>query len=345
MADKVLYFPYIQVPESPWFTRTLLYWDEVGSIVPAEYIQEPEELGDYMQELVQAQLVKQIFPDRYVHDIPNFTPAFLHFVDSNPTIQNAAQQIGQKLKTTRIHIAKFGHELASELCRRNLAKRSQGSWYDVEVQTADLFMAYLASVLGNHQENNMTPISDRLESLCAFSLKQDLSPSHPSLIDELRGLLLENLFPAPSAQVPVNQLATFKESNYELLSHLRRKVEAAVLDISLINDAPTRQRRLSFLKDDFRQQIVELHSKMNERNWPRITFGSICGIAAGAIPGIDAVLTSDVTSALKAVPGLASAIYCAFSGSPRQKDILSSPLAYVALAQKKFNMTIDGNDV
>lgn len=35
MARKVLYFPYISVPESAWFTRVLLYWDEVGSIVPS----------------------------------------------------------------------------------------------------------------------------------------------------------------------------------------------------------------------------------------------------------------------------------------------------------------------
>lgn len=343
MTNKVLYFPYIRVPENPWFTRALLYWDEVGSIVPAEYIQAPEELGAYMQELVQAQLIKQVFPDRYVYDIPNFASAFLHLVDSNPAIQNAAHPLDQKLKTARIHIAKFGYELASELCRRHLAKQSQGSWYDVEGRTANLFMAYLASVLGNHQDNEMTPISDRLESLSAFSLKQDMSPSHPSLIDELRALLLEELFPAPSAQVPVSQLANFKDRNSALLSQLRRKVEASVLDISLINDAPIRQQRLALLKDEFRQEVTELRSKMNELNWPRITFGSLCGIAAGAIPGIDAVLTADVTSALKAVPGLATAIYCAFSGSSRQKEILSSPLAYVALAQEKLNMTIDGN--
>jgi hypothetical protein len=53
MADKVLYFPYIRVPDSEWFTQVLLYWDEVGSIVPYEYVYSPEKLGPHMRELVQ----------------------------------------------------------------------------------------------------------------------------------------------------------------------------------------------------------------------------------------------------------------------------------------------------
>lgn len=34
MSDKVLYFPYIDVPQSAWLTRMLLYWDTVGLSCP-----------------------------------------------------------------------------------------------------------------------------------------------------------------------------------------------------------------------------------------------------------------------------------------------------------------------
>jgi hypothetical protein len=30
MADSVLYFPSIRVPETEWLTRVLLYWDTVA---------------------------------------------------------------------------------------------------------------------------------------------------------------------------------------------------------------------------------------------------------------------------------------------------------------------------
>jgi hypothetical protein len=75
MVDKVLYFPYIRVPGNEWFTRVLLYWDEVGSIVPSEYIYRPESLGTYMRELVQAQLVRQVLPGDYIPKIPKFKEA------------------------------------------------------------------------------------------------------------------------------------------------------------------------------------------------------------------------------------------------------------------------------
>jgi hypothetical protein len=38
MADAVIYFPYIRVPDNEWFTRVLLYWDQLGTIVPEELL-------------------------------------------------------------------------------------------------------------------------------------------------------------------------------------------------------------------------------------------------------------------------------------------------------------------
>lgn len=83
MLGKVLYFPYIRVPENVWFTQVLLYWDKVGSIVPSEYIRRPEKLGSYMGELVQADLVKPVVPPDYTYKIPRFREAFLELVDQN----------------------------------------------------------------------------------------------------------------------------------------------------------------------------------------------------------------------------------------------------------------------
>lgn len=49
MSSNALYYPYIQVPESPWFTRVLLYWDRVGAIVPNDYIEDPDRRAIYGQ--------------------------------------------------------------------------------------------------------------------------------------------------------------------------------------------------------------------------------------------------------------------------------------------------------
>jgi hypothetical protein len=40
--DKLLYYPYINLPEGDWTVRALLYYENVGSIVPLEYFYSPE---------------------------------------------------------------------------------------------------------------------------------------------------------------------------------------------------------------------------------------------------------------------------------------------------------------
>lgn len=62
MRNNALYFPYISVPDEKWTIKTLLYWDKLSSIVPMDYIGEPEQLSPFMRELVHGNLVEQIFP-------------------------------------------------------------------------------------------------------------------------------------------------------------------------------------------------------------------------------------------------------------------------------------------
>jgi hypothetical protein len=80
--NVVIYYPYIRVPESAWFSRLLLYWDDVATIVPEDWIYAPERLGPYTQELVQRNLVIQAFPN--YADIHALGGRFLHFLTPLP---------------------------------------------------------------------------------------------------------------------------------------------------------------------------------------------------------------------------------------------------------------------
>ncbi|GAH86528.1 unnamed protein product, partial [marine sediment metagenome] len=168
MANKVIYFPYIRVPQNEWFTRVLLYWDKVGSIVPHDYIYNPDHLGKYMQELIKAELVKQIIPMNYIHSIPRFKEAFIELIDRNQIINHAHKITKESNETFLIHIEKLDN-IAGELCDRGLAEPVNYPWYNVEKVTANLFMAYLAAVLGELSEIDMAPITDRTEFFSVFS--------------------------------------------------------------------------------------------------------------------------------------------------------------------------------
>lgn len=154
--NKVLYFPYINVPKNEWFTQILLYWDEIGAIVPNDYIYNRERLDRHMRELVDANLVKPISPEIYRMDgSRNFASAFINLIEKYNINRKARYSRFGPVYSSRIHIEKFGYEIAQYLISEKLAIKENDPWYRVEGTTAGLFMSYLASFIGNSDELNM----------------------------------------------------------------------------------------------------------------------------------------------------------------------------------------------
>ena len=60
--------------------QQLLYHDSLGSIVPYEFVQEPEKLSSFMRDLVAAEQVEQIFPGQYIPYNSNFEDEFISLV-------------------------------------------------------------------------------------------------------------------------------------------------------------------------------------------------------------------------------------------------------------------------
>ena len=126
--DKVIYFPYINVPKNRWFAHVLLYWNEVGSIVPYGYINNPEKLRPHMREFVKAGLVKQVIPGRYVRCIPQFKEAFLELINNHEIIKERISRKLNTLRTIRIHMEKLD-DLADDLCDMGLADQRVYPWF------------------------------------------------------------------------------------------------------------------------------------------------------------------------------------------------------------------------
>ncbi len=335
MPDGVLYFPYIRVPSNGWFTRVLLYWDEVGSIIPYEYSHRPERLGRYTAELIQAELVRPIIPGEYIGAIPRFADAFVEFLDTNRTVAERRQLPFERQTTFRIHMEKLGR-IADELCGRGLARPSDPPWFEVEEFTAVQFMAYLAAVLGQVERLGYTPTTDQVEYLAAFSSEHNGKTALSVLKEQLRATILEGILPAPATGVQVKDLARFKSRYADSLRRFRRQVESYIIDLALIPDADARAQKVDLVKDQLREQIDELRAHMQRARWPRIVFGTLCSLSAAAVPAAAAVGAANLVEAGGALAGLIAAVYASFSGSGVQSQMMRSPLAYAALAQKRL---------
>jgi hypothetical protein len=116
MKSRVLYFPYIRVPESNWLTQMLLYWDQVPSIIPYEFMMHPEELGPYMHSLLREELVFQVMPGMFIFDMPKFFEKFNGYIEGLGPQLDARKENFERGNAFRIHIEKLG-DLSDMLVR------------------------------------------------------------------------------------------------------------------------------------------------------------------------------------------------------------------------------------
>jgi hypothetical protein len=327
VADKVLYFPHIRVPDSAWFTRALLYWDEVGTIVPGG---PPDEvraiMGEHTCSLMDAGLVAPVKAGTAIH-VPHFDQAFIEMVEADPQIPGSGSSAPRK--TFPLHMTKPGYEITHYLEQRGLLTAHPGSqWLDVEERTADLLMTYLACTIGATQALEMTPITDRAESLAVLTGRQAAS----SEVTRLEMTVLEGLLPAPAEGVAPEELAAFKQSHGDLLSSFRRELENFAIDATML--APElRDRKAALFADELQDQLAEISGRMRRR-WPRIVFGTLCGVLAAAVPLASAAVGGAALAAAGAAPGLASAVYAAFGDT--KDDWRGNSVAYAALARERF---------
>jgi hypothetical protein len=325
MSGKALYFPYMRVPTSDWFTRVLLYWDEIGSIITSDYREDAERLGPYTTGLIEADLVRPIIPAAYTYQIPHFGDAFLELIDSNEAITSRRGQSLQPSNLFRIHAEKLG-EITDGVERRGLARQGAYPWFEVERTTADLFMAYLASVLGKVEQVAMDPITDNESALVNFTDSPDRDIGANALLQRLRLSVLDSILPAPDHDLEPSEIAAFKERHGSELRRFRMEVEGALLEAATLSDDTLRSRSLRLFQDNAKDQVDELVARMNERNWGRLIFGSLAGLVAAAIPAASALATGALPLAAAAIPGLVKATYSAYEGlGDTQRAILGSP--------------------
>jgi hypothetical protein len=328
--SNLLYYPYINVPRTDWTLRTLLYYDNVGSIVPQEYFYEPERNYDeFMLELVRNELVTPINPIQVLDNPWEITRPFIELIELNRprliTLQNSFRQgqrgnihIDKFLKTANIHSDKFDERVFYALENLGLAVRTDGRWYSVEQKTANNLMSFLASVIS--AKTDRLPTTDYIRPTF---YKQSFNQEHRK-----RETLLTNLIPFPE-EIDLNRLLRFKEQHSGLLNAFRTRIELIALDPNIIEGSPLFYQHLA----ELHQRKEELTARMNESRFNSIVFGTVCGLI-GAYQGIASASTTGAI--IGALPGFANAVYSALQIERAENVFDQSGLKFLALADKRL---------
>ena len=317
MKSRVLYFPYIRVPENVWLTQMLLYWDQVSSIVPYDYIENPESLGPYMLDLVREELVYQVMPGAYIYDIPRFSENFLRYLnDLGAVLDRRRAAFAQN--SCRIHIEKMG-PLGDALVALKIAQADQYPWYNVESATADDFMCYLATTLGQIESIDSSPVTASGEYLQRLVLAGVPDDHVERQLATLRVQVLEKVLPIPTRAIEAPRIRAFRDKHAQELRDFRLRVERELVTAAGIVDPALRQRHLSIFFDEAEVRIEEIQGSMRSAGWEtaRAAFSVVA-----AIPGVSPAL------------GLLAAIADAFTGKAESRG--HGDFAYAAQAYAEF---------
>jgi hypothetical protein len=322
--DCALYFPYIDVPRGQWLLRVLLYWDQLGSIVPYDFVRNPEQHSETMRELLVTGLVTPIVPAAHLQDTDRFGEVFLQYVRERLPRRGFG---APREARVRVHIEKLGR-VGHELELLGVARRGPYPWYSVDAWVAERFMAYLACVLAATPDVNAAPITFDDASLRALR-----EPGQQGK-DGARAFLLQRVFPRPSGTVHLSDLVNFKSRYETQLRNLRREVERRCVEISAIDNPQARRERAASIADDLDEEIGQVEEAMRLK-FGRIALGGIVGITSAGAPLLDGVHVGAAVGAGAGVIGAVGQVIAGFQERRRQN---ARPLAYAALARRRFHL-------
>ncbi|SCL70708.1 hypothetical protein GA0070606_5486 [Micromonospora citrea] len=349
--QAALYFPFINVPPTAWWTRTLLYWDRVGTIVPRSYWHDPDRLGRFTLELVREGLVDQFRPEWAGRSLGD---NFARYLD-----RLGAEEIDERRRRLRNGQVVFVHRDKWLMYASGLREvRQMGlalggdhfmhrgdEWVALEQLTANEFMAALTLALcqrasaagegsgrGAMPTGTWVPTTDLVEAVqvmlsglepkaaCGESRKMNLRVRGEVAAAEIRTELLSELLPVPTTPLDVNQIVAFRRRHGDLLPNLRRHLESKIDEALTVEDEVLRFRLLDRIRDELEDRIAEAEAYLRE------------------LP-LKSVSRSSILKLLKFVPFLKDPIEAgqdaaeSFRSNP---NFESEPLAYLAFARATF---------
>lgn len=293
MTDKrtVLYYPDIAFPNQQWIRQTILYWDELGSIVPEQLWNELQcyQYKDAeINQLNDLGLYRPFFPDDLrrkggssLQD--QFYDEFfqrLDYFDHNHTFQdNEPCYPIFESKEMRAH-------LFDDLKQRGLATRkykgaiavsnvNQSIIY-LEMSTADIYMSLLAEYLAGNDTNITIPYTDQRRSVdYAFGTLDSTGGSNSAEI------FFDHVLPVPAEDVSLDTIIEFKEDHRSELLQFRKLIDSFQVEMQSITD-PRSLRDFSIrCQEDIELGVRNLQEDLKdhkiETRWG--TFGAIVGVS------------------------------------------------------------------
>jgi hypothetical protein len=329
MINKVIYYPYINVPKSDWFTKAILYWDSVTSIVPKELEFNPNILQPHMRKLIDFGLVKTIDPSELIQRMDEFNEKTYNIISSHMQRGLIQNRDFNSHNSSKIHISKMNYTLFQKLERHGLAIIKETNWYRVEKRTSALYMYLLALTLGYLNSEKSIPITDS-QSYFTYVEKSESALYRGNV----RVQLLETVFPYPLKDIPVEDIAKFKQKYNNKLILFRKHIEKLALDISTRPSSEERDEFIEYQLAEIKDGILAISDNM-KTCWGKIAY-SIMTIATPCLEFIGSCSNQDIFAMIASAGGIILPELDIIKNYLLNNKSMASPLEYAAIVKRKF---------
>jgi hypothetical protein len=243
MRRTIIYYPNIDIPDSKWLRNSLLYWDEVSSIVPRSIETDLYTNSHLIAQLRDEGEYRAIFPDQLMQsDVFN---DFENEVINKLSWNNRARfkryrninEFGSIARTREprslvhnekvfnnfdIHREKISNRIFEKLEQSGMVSWN-GDWMSFDDQSANIYMATLAKFSALSDANYTVIGTDKPNLINSVYPVSYLYRKPVKYTTPIVNLSL-NILPTPTNDVPIEKIIKFKKKYREELLAFRNQI-------------------------------------------------------------------------------------------------------------------------
>ncbi len=263
MSQSILYYPTINIKNTPWLRSAALYWDQVCSIVPdAQYHQfSPEvlymtERGQYRPIYPQDFLVSQ-YADAFSNEVLRRLNHVCYQTRRKRNISLRCTVTSDFTNPVKIHQAKMPYSTLKQMLESGFVRFSdEEGWLEADPRAADTYMKTLTEYIVRFDEHDIVAGTDRKTNFDSLYHRTGLRKS-----SHLFELSLVDILPVPAPNVGFEAILDFKERRKNELEDLHRVIHELERNLSHCQS----REEMKTLLEDFKstwQRELKLAEKM-----------------------------------------------------------------------------------
>ncbi len=335
LRRAILYYPTIKISNKKWLKQSVLYWDLIGTIAPRELERSARHVREF-QELADHGMLRFFHPESYLRNSGQLLEEFVQ-IRNSPKYQSLYLREKDSPATFSIHADKMPSALRNYIVENRIAKEVESAEFVFSKIDGLLYMSLLAKYIADEDNHTATiPGTDYRAYRDLTFLTGAKQGGMPVL-----SLSLEQILPAPRADVTLTHVLEFKRSREFELRQFREVIDGFQSELKKVESNGELQRLMVQYSERIKTQVEILDRLLNDANIAA-TYGTLDSIMSINRPSVLEEILGVITNPTplnllaKAVNGVIKVRKQRIdAGNARRQTLMASSYSYLYQANRE----------